>query len=279
MQINTWDAAFHRVKNMVETTQTSLTPAQMSDLLDKCFREMMSMNNGNAENTDSKQASIDNSSNYQEQKIGDSTIPRSSKTTTPVKAEAKEDLSSSPYKKPPKSSDNNSNNNSNSHQKEAPMSLHSAADELFGSGANSEINSRRNSHGLIDYNASGNNHGQQRDVLHSEAHRITAEFTQEQQRHDLMMKIQQARQRQSLQRKLWERNQQKQQSQTPTPLSQVQENDELIGAKKPWLQDAYAAKQAAETVKGLVMPMNLQMRADPKAMSMRGMNLGPLMRK
>lgn len=46
-----------------------------------------------------------------------------------------------------------------------------------------------------------------KEFMAREAARISTAYQEEQQKHDLMMKIQQARQRQALQKKLWERNQ------------------------------------------------------------------------
>lgn len=246
-QLVAWDAAFHRVKSMVETTQSTISPDQMSELLDRVFKEMMNENNNNTKEKE-----------------------------VPLRAEDKKEILS-PAKsfRPPKIATVPPSGLSSA--ADTPVvTLQSAADELFGdSENNSQSGSHRNS---IVPGGSADHTPQSRDLWHSEAHRITTNYTQEQQRHDLMMKIQQARQRQSLQRKLWERSQQKQQQHGGTD-NDGEESHDLIGARKPWLQDAVAAKQASQAVKGLMIPANLPARADPKAMSMRGMNLGPMMRK
>jgi hypothetical protein len=295
-QLVAWDAAFHRVKTMVETTQSQFSPAQMDDLLDRCFREMMNPPSSSSSSAgdaagDSKAtaaAATTTTNGVNLHTIGGSPTrlaPLSSSSLSPIKsplpsrAEAKDETLSmsstrASMSKPPL---RQSMDQGPTVTATPPPSLHYAADALFGGSGSeqtSENNSRRNS--ILD--TAPHTHGG-REVLQSEAHRITSNFTQEQQRHDLMMKIQQARQRQTLQRKLWERNQQKQTQPSSTGGAAEEETDGLIGARKPWLQDAMAAKQASETVRGLVMPANLPMRADPKAMSMRGMNLGPLMRK
>lgn len=142
-----------------------------------------------------------------------------------------------------------------------------------------------------------NHHAEDREAMQSEARRISNAFTQEQQRHDLMMKIQQARQRQTLQRKLYERQvQQRQQHElhnhqhlaeedegddehSPAAAPLIAPKADLIREKSSWLRDAKAQQYAGQAVKGLALPTNLPKASDPKAMQSRGMNLGPLMRK
>jgi hypothetical protein len=143
-----------------------------------------------------------------------------------------------------------------------------------------------------------------KEQLQNEARKIADTFAQEQQKHDLMMKIQQARQRQTLQRKLWERNmarqQQQQQLQLRSSRDEFEEEDgdgdddeddendqshevESISIRgkssvNNWVKDAKAAQQAQQAVRGLSLPPgNLIAKADPKAMAMRGMNLAPMM--
>ena len=140
-----------------------------------------------------------------------------------------------------------------------------------------------------------------------EAARISNAYAEEQQKHDLMMKIQQARQRQALQKKLWERNQarlqQQQQQQQQgqfglAPPAAVSHNDEeedddddddnqssssqiQIGGFKSRIAEMQPFRQP--TIRGLA---NLPAIAEPRApmsqqksLQSRGLNLAPMMRR
>ena len=115
----------------------------------------------------------------------------------------------------------------------------------------------------------------------------------EQQKHDLMMKIQQARQKQLLQRKLWERNQARQQQQmqvenldeddqeddddnqsTDTSIHIGQYQSRLKNLKPYSHQPAFKMPNMPTVAEPRNAPANHQ-----KMMASRGMNLGPMMRK
>lgn len=150
---------------------------------------------------------------------------------------------------------------------------------------------------------------EEKEAMAGEVKRISLEYNEEKQKLDLMMKIQQARQRQSLQRKLFEKNQRKQQQQRETDGLYEGEGDEddeynehgdgkseynsvEIGAnrglsnlklKQSAVQpafrglpaDAYRSGSSAGGGAGYssgAKPTN-------QAMALRGMNLGPMMRK
>lgn len=149
-----------------------------------------------------------------------------------------------------------------------------------------------------------------REMLEEEAKRKTTEFAVEQQKHDLLMKIQQTRQKQALQRKLMQRSAARQhedhmrrQSMEINALFDYNEEDDDhehegsdnaaahqkaepigIGERKPsnWLKEAKAAANQQQAVRGLdKLPVlnNVSPAVNKGGMASRGMNLGPLMRK
>ena len=135
-------------------------------------------------------------------------------------------------------------------------------------------------------------------AMAGEVKRISMEYNEENQKLDLMMKIQQARQRQQLQRKLFEKNQKKQQQQQQPSYEagdkseynsveiganrglsslKLRSPDSLQPAFKGLPPEAYQGKSAIGGGGGGAGyssgPSKVQ------AMAHRGMNLGPLMRK
>ena len=153
---------------------------------------------------------------------------------------------------------------------------------------------------------------EEKDAMAGEVKRISLEYNEEKQKLDLMMKIQQARQRQSLQRKLFEKSQKKAQQQRQQQLGmyegedgdnynydydeQADEKSEYnsveIGANRGLSN--MKAKQAASlqpAFKGL--PADAYKSAPAagggagyssgkpqnQGMALRGLNLGPMMRK
>jgi hypothetical protein len=162
---------------------------------------------------------------------------------------------------------------------------------------------------------SGHHHhteAEDKESIAREAARISTAYAEEQQKHDLMMKIQQARQRQVLQKKLWERNQarlQQQQQQQQghfglTPAGHTtsssnhhdeeeEEDDDDDDDDKPAnagkIQIGYKSRLAdmqpfrQPTIRGLA---NLPAIAEPRApltqqksLQSRGLNLAPMMRR
>lgn len=136
-----------------------------------------------------------------------------------------------------------------------------------------------------------------------EVKRISLEYNEEKQKLDLMMKIQQARQRQSLQRKLFEKSQRKaQQNQGAQGYSPDEDTDDSA-QDKDYNSVEIGANRGLSMLK-LRQPSNLQPafkglpaeayqgnisagggagyssnKANQQSMAMRGMNLGPIMRK
>jgi hypothetical protein len=141
-----------------------------------------------------------------------------------------------------------------------------------------------------------------------EVKRISLEYNEEKQKLDLMMKIQQARQRQSLQRKLFEKSQRKQQQQGMLAHGDDEGSDGFqADSKSDYNSIEIGANRGLAAMK-LRSPQNLQpaFRGLPaeayqagsvptsgggagyssgnkvqtqQSMALRGMNLGPMMRK
>lgn len=126
-----------------------------------------------------------------------------------------------------------------------------------------------------------------------EAKRIAYTYTEEKEKHDLLMKIQENRQRQQLQKKLWQRHQNKQNQISMNNASRdaFDENDGPDSARGP--MDSISIGQfqsripnlptnAQPAIKGL-SPNKVPVIADQKRtasmMAMRGLNLAPMMRK
>lgn len=143
-----------------------------------------------------------------------------------------------------------------------------------------------------------------------EVKRISLEYNEEKQKLDLMMKIQQARQRQSLQRKLFEKSQRKAQQgqqgqgQGYTGGGGYEDDDYAAQDKSDYNSIEIGANRGLASLK-LRQPSNLQpafkglpaeayqgsvpggsgagysnnKAVNQQSMAMRGMNLGPMMRK
>lgn len=150
---------------------------------------------------------------------------------------------------------------------------------------------------------------EEKEAMAGEVKRISLEYNEEKQKLDLMMKIQQARQRQSLQRKLFEKNQRKQQQQRETDgLYEGEEGDdddynEHGDGKSEYNSVEIGANRGLSNLKlkqSTVQPAFRGLPADAyrsgnsagggagyssgakptnQAMALRGMNLGPMMRK
>ena len=148
---------------------------------------------------------------------------------------------------------------------------------------------------------------EEKEAMAGEVKRISLEYNEEKQKLDLMMKIQQARQRQSLQRKLFEKNQRKQQQQRETDgLYEDGDEDEYNehgDAKSEYNSVEIGANRGLSNLKlkqSTVQPAFRGLPADAyrsgnsggggagyssgakptnQAMALRGMNLGPMMRK
>lgn len=149
---------------------------------------------------------------------------------------------------------------------------------------------------------------EEKEAMAGEVKRISLEYNEEKQKLDLMMKIQQARQRQSLQRKLFEKNQRKQQLQRETDgLYEDNEDDDYNehgDGKSEYNSVEIGANRGLSNLKlkqaGAVQPAFKGLPADAyrsggstgggagyssggkptnQAMALRGMNLGPMMRK
>jgi hypothetical protein len=147
----------------------------------------------------------------------------------------------------------------------------------------------------------------EQETIASEVRRISMEYNEEKQKLDLMMKIQQTRQRQALQKKLFEKNQRKQQ-QHQLQQHQSEEADGYqadsksdydsvniganrgLAALKPRsgasLQPAFkglpaeAYQGSAPTGGGAAGYSSSSNKLQTQqSMALRGMNLGPLMRK
>jgi hypothetical protein len=132
-----------------------------------------------------------------------------------------------------------------------------------------------------------------RDAFAGEARRISTAYTEEQNKLDLMMKIQQTRQRQALQRKLWERNQAKMQLNASKAKEKGDDDDsgegeeeEEDGSEKVVIpQKSFLGFQARsgyhpDSVRGLTsVPTIAESRDNQRSMALRGLNLGPLKRK
>ena len=104
----------------------------------------------------------------------------------------------------------------------------------------------------------------ERILMQDEVKRISEQFNEEQQKLDLIMKMQQARQRQNLQRKLLEKKQAT--SNSTTPMNGHGQQQPMRG-----LNDSAVYKPSDK-----VMPSKSN---DQKNMSSRGLNLTPLLRK
>eukprot|EP00981_Chlorochromonas_danica_P002446 scaffold471_cov318-Ochromonas_danica.AAC.37 len=128
-----------------------------------------------------------------------------------------------------------------------------------------------------------------------EAKRIAYTYTEEKEKHDLLMKIQENRQRQQLQKKLWQRHQNKQnQISTNNTLRDggLDDNDGPDSARGPPMDSISIGQfqsripnqrpNAQPAIKGL-SPNKVPIIADQKRtasmMAMRGLNLAPMMRK
>lgn len=135
---------------------------------------------------------------------------------------------------------------------------------------------------------------------HSEAKRITYAYSEEVEKHDLLMKIQETRQRQQLQRKLWQRHQHKQTNlssfqdiQRQHMLDQGISNDDdedgdasggnvgiSIGQFKSKIPSMRGNMQPV--VRGISMdkiPQIGDQRRQASMMAARGLNLTPMQRK
>jgi hypothetical protein len=152
---------------------------------------------------------------------------------------------------------------------------------------------------------------EEKESMAGEVKRISLEYNEEKQKLDLMMKIQQARQRQSLQRKLFEKNQRKQQQQQQQGMLAQGDDDGSNGyqadSKSDYNSIEIGANRGLAALK-LRSPSSLQpaFRGLPaeayqagavptsgggagyssgskvqtqQSMALRGMNLGPMMRK
>ena len=159
-------------------------------------------------------------------------------------------------------------------------------------------------------------HTVSREAFVGEAKRISTAYTEEQTKLDLMMKIQQTRQRQALQRKLWERNQAKQQQliQQEQQLKQLQKQNQrrpyhegdddnnvledyeddddddphdLLGGGKGIVINPQKSLLSSsrpsfhqDSVRGLLaVPTIAESRDQQKNMALRGLNLAPMKRK
>lgn len=135
-------------------------------------------------------------------------------------------------------------------------------------------------------------------AMAGEVKRISMEYNEENQKLDLMMKIQQARQRQQLQRKLFEKNQKKQQQQHDYGADaksdynsveiganrglaslKLRTPDSLQPAFKGLPAEAYQGKGAITGTGGGAGYSSSSKVQAQQSMAHRGMNLGPLMRK
>ncbi len=134
-----------------------------------------------------------------------------------------------------------------------------------------------------------------KDMIVDEARRISYSYNEENQKHDLMMKIQETRQRQALQRKLLER---KMNQQTMAPASSTggagyssnMSLKDITGKGFPQPSDDLIGPKGAKMLKS---PSNLQpafknvdadtiVRNDvnkQKSMQSRGLGLAPMLRK
>jgi hypothetical protein len=185
----------------------------------------------------------------------------------------------------------NSNNNTDRNALAKLISMMERIIQATGSegpgGSTSSISSISNS-------AAGINKDHSRDAFAGEARRISTAYTEEQNKLDLMMKIQQTRQRQALQRKLWERNQAKMQLNATKAKEKgdddsgeggededVDEGSEkVVIPQKSFLGFQPRSGYHPDSVRGLTsVPTVAESRDNQRSMALRGLNLGPLKRK
>ena len=113
---------------------------------------------------------------------------------------------------------------------------------------------------------------QDKEYREAEAKRISLEFNEEQQKHDLMMKLEQTRQRQNLQRKLFEKklNAQKQVQESPVvPLIALSKTPLMMKPKQESFKGLEASMKAGSNESAHLV----------KNMSQRGLNLTFLQKK
>jgi hypothetical protein len=135
---------------------------------------------------------------------------------------------------------------------------------------------------------------EKKEEMEDEVKRISLMYNEEQQKLDLMMKIQQARQRQSLQKKLLERRLQQDQQQIAHKQIDAHTgdnnshqshtvavgSDDRIHIGATLSPKKYGPSNTQPVFKGLDATANLSIAsAGNTNMSMRGMNLGPLMKR
>ena len=143
---------------------------------------------------------------------------------------------------------------------------------------------------------------EEKESMAGEVKRISLEYSEEKQKLDLMMKIQQARQRQALQRKLFEKSQRKAQQQMAQggqeyeADSKSEYNSVEIGANRGLAALKLRSPSSLQPAFKGLPPEAYQQGGAPSAgggagysssskpqnqqsMALRGMNLGPMMRK